>query len=224
MDLSPLGPETAALIAGAGFACAGLWMLLGQRRASGLAVALAGAGLLALAVLRGGGPAPEAASEPEPVAVVDGGVTLSPDGLRTVATPAPPPPPPPLPGRPAAQITIEAAEAEPNDNLAIANRGEPGTAIVGALAGGDLDYFGFDMPERPRGEIVANLVVLKGDASITLFDDAGQGLGTAETHATLSVRAASLVRKLDRPRFHVLVLATSEAEVAYQLTLAVRPR
>ena len=40
---------------------------------------------------------------------------------------------------------------------------------------GDLDYFAVDAPIERRGEIVATLVLPRGDASLTIFDDAGRG-------------------------------------------------
>ena len=187
-------------------------------RAAGLAVVLLGAALLALPWLR---PAPEQQA-PAPVAAPLG-VTVSTDGERTVASAVPEPAePPPLPGRPAARVAIEAAEAEPNDNLAVANAALLGTAIEGALGEGDLDYFAVEAPAARWSEIVATLVLSAGDASLTIFDDAGVALGQAVTRTALGVHAVTLGRKADRPRYHVLVMATAPGTGAYRLTIAER--
>jgi hypothetical protein len=232
MDALPLGSAEAAIvsIAGAAFAVTGVGVLLGSRgeaarTGAALAVFLVGAGLMSLPwIPRGGAPAGEPAAASDPIDVAPEGITVSADGLRTVAAPAAPGPPPPLPGRPATRITIEASEAEPNDNLAVANVAKLGTTISGTLDAGDLDYFAVDVPEGRRDELVVNLVGLEGDAELSLFDDAGQGLGTARTRFSVSARTINLVRKIDRPRYHVLVLAVAGENAGYQLTIAERRR
>jgi hypothetical protein len=232
MDAVPFGsPESVVVsVAGAALALAGAGMLLRSRdrpvrAAAAFGVFLVGAGFLLLPWFAGGraGGEPPAAA-PDPVALAPDGITVSADGLRTVARPGAPAPPPPLPGRPAARITIEASEAEPNDNLAVANTTALGTAVEGILEPGDLDYFAVDVPEGTRGEVVVNLLAVEGDCELTLFDDAGQALGTVQTRSALSARAANLVRKIDRPRYHVLVLAVADGRASYQLTVAARRR
>ena len=78
------------------------------------------------------------------------------------------------------------------------------------------------MPAGLKGEIVASLVVQEASASLTLFDDAGQALGTAPTFEQISVRTTFVERRIDGPRYYVLVTATSAADAAYQLTIAAR--
>ena len=233
MDAVPFGSAESAIlsIAGAIFALVGLWILLrsGGRTVqcvAALGVFLVGAAVLVLPWVWRGPPAAQwPAPAPDPMVLAPVGITLSDDGLRTVATSADAPgPPPPLPGREAARIAIQAAEAEPNDNLAMANVAALGTAIAGTLDGGDLDYFAVDVPAGIRGEIVVNLLVLEGDAELTLFDDAGQALGSVRTRSALNARAVTLVRKIDRPRYHALVLAVPAAPATYQLTVAARRR
>jgi hypothetical protein len=205
-------PLVALMFAGGAFAIAGLALMFRRSSGPGLAVFLTGTALLTAPLVLPGRPAatgPPEADEDMPV--------LSLDGATEAARP------PPLPGRVAAVVTIEAREAEPNDNLAAANVATLGTAITGTLGPGDLDYFAIPVPTGHRGEIVVNLVALEGDAELTLFDDVGQALGTMGTRSELSARTVALVRKLDRPRYHVLVL-TPAGEATYQLTIAARRR
>ena len=58
--------------------------------------------------------------------------------------------------------------------------------------------------------------------TMTLVDDAGQVLGIARTIDEVRVRAATLERDLDRPRYHVLLMPGSDVPARYQLTLAAR--
>jgi hypothetical protein len=215
------------LVAGGVFALAGLWMMLRLRdRPVRAATAfLAGVGFLLLPWIAGDRRVAEAPPMPDPELAA--GITLSADRQRTVAVApsAPGPeagPPPPLPGRVAARIEIEAAEAEPNDTLAGANRAAFGISITGTLADGDHDYFTVEVPAGLEGEIVASLVVQEASASLTLFDDAGRALGTAPTFEQISVRTTFVERRIDGPRYYVLVTAPSEADAAYQLTIAAR--
>ncbi len=214
----------AAVPLAAGCLCvaSGLWMML-RGQGSAAFVLLVGAGLLAVPfVLRS--PAVESAAAPEPVAALPVGIGLSTDGLQTVAAPVAQPPPP-LPGRPAVRIDIEASEAEPNDTLASANAAGLGTAIVGSLAAGDLDYYAVDIPPGRRSDLLASLLVLDGDAGLTVFDDAGRALGSADTSQQISVRSTTLERQIDRPRYVVLVRGVPPgASATYQLTIASRPR
>jgi hypothetical protein len=157
------------------------------------------------------------------VALSEAPLVLSPDRRRTEAAPAPPPgPPPPVPGREAVSIRIEASEAEPNDTLAGANRVAPGIAIDGALSPDDRDWFAIDVTEATRGRLVANLVTEDASVTMTLFDDAGRRLGIAQTIDEVRVRAATLERNLDGPRFYLLLSPGSEVPARYQLTLAAR--
>jgi hypothetical protein len=208
------------LAAGAACLLAALALLLLRRGPVPVAVlALAiGAGLVALPWLAGI-PARPAAEAPVTVAAVE----VSGDGLRTVAAASPPLPP--TPGRPAIRIDIEAAEAEPNDTLAAANAARLGTAITGTLGPGDLDFFAFDTPPGLRGEIVAALTVLEGDAGLTLYDDSGEPRGGGDTHEQVSVRTTTLARLIEAPRYYVLVRQSPEASTAparYHLTVATR--
>ena len=184
MDLSPPGPETAALIAGAGFACAGLWMLLGQRRASGLVVALAGAGLLALAVLRGGGPDPRGGVRAGAGGggrgrrhAVDGRAAHRGDAGAPAAAAAAARP------RRRRRSPSRRRRRSRTTTWRSPTRGEPGTAIVGALAAGDLDYFGFDMPERTARRDRGEPGGAEGATRAHPLRRRRPGLGTAETHA-----------------------------------------
>ena len=152
------------------------------------------------------------------------GVTLSADRRRTVATPLPPAPPPPPPGREVARISVEASEAEPNDSLASANVVPLGTAIDGRLEPGDRDSYAVEVPGDLRGDIVASLVVEAASLTLTLFDDAGQPLGTGSTYEHLAVRTAWIDRRLERPRYFVQVRGPDDAVGDYQLTIAARPR
>ena len=224
------GAATAvALVAGGVFALAGLWMMLRLRDRPVLAATafLAGVGLLVLPWVAGDRRVAEAPVPPEPERAA--GITLSADRQRTVAVAPPAPgiaagPPPPLPGRAAARIEIEAAEIEPNDTLAGANRAALGIPITGTLPAGDHDYFAVEVPPGLKGEIVASLVVQEASASLTLFDDAGKALGTAPTFEQISVRTTFVERRIDGPRYYVLVTAPSEADAPYRLTIAARAR
>ncbi len=223
----PSAPVLAGLLA-AGALCivAGLWMLLrpAARAAAGPLLLLVGAGLMLLPWLPARLPPPPAAPPPAPLALGPGTLAISADGRRTVAAP-PSKPAPPLPGREAVRIDIEATEAEPNDSLAAANAARLGTAITGALTAGDLDYFAVDVPAGSRGDLVTSLLVLEGDAGLTIFDDAGRPLGSADTSQQISVRSTMLERSLGGPRYYVLVRASpAGATASYQLTIAARRR
>lgn len=213
----------APVVVGAVLALGGLVMLLRDRAASAAAIlALAlGAGLVALPRFL-----PSEPAAPSPVAtaprVLGEGVGLARDAGRTVAA-ALPARPPPLPGRPATVIDIEASEVEPNDTLAGANRAPLGVAIVGSIGPGESDWFAFDVPPGMRGTLVANLTVGDASAALALHDDAGQSLGLATTFDALAMRKATLERRLDAPRYNVLVRG-GDAPTDYQLTLAVRRR
>jgi hypothetical protein len=218
----------AVLLVGAVAALAGLWMLLrpaegdkpGRRVAAG--VFAAGALLLLVPWVH----APSEATPPPagagPVSIGTG-LVIAPEGLRSVPLQPKPAPLPPLPGRVAATIDIEGAEAEPNDTLAAANRARIGVAIDGHLEPGDRDYFAIDVPPGTRGLLVANLMVEDTSVSLTLFDDAGQTLGTATTFEELAIRNTRIERKLDGPRYYVLVQPLG-GPTPYQLTVAARPR
>ena len=164
---------------------------------------------------------------PEPVTV--GAVSISADGTRTVAAEPPRPviaPPPALPGRPAVRIDIEGSEAEPNDTLAAANVAQAGTAIVGEFGEGDLDFFTFGMPPGLRGEVVAALTVLEGNAGLTMYDDTGEAIGSMDTPEQISVRTATLARMIDAPAYYVMVRANPDrpGPAKYHLTVAARRR
>ena len=96
------------------------------------------------------------------------------------------------------------------------------TAVVQDAA--TRDYFAVEVPAGTRGEIVANLVTEDAILTLTLFDDAGQALGTASTYSQLAVLTTSVARLIERPRYVVLVLAPDGALGDYQLTVAARPR
>jgi hypothetical protein len=211
----------AMTLVGAAAALAGLWMLLRGPGSAWMQVGLfaAGAALLLVPWLHRAGD--EAGPATAPVSI-GRSLVLAPEGLRSVPVPPPAGPIPPLPGRAAATIDIEAIEAEPNDTLAAANLGRLGTAIDGALGVGDRDYFAIDVPAGARGQLVANLLVEDASVGLTLFDDAGQTLGTATTFEELAIRSTRLERKLDAPRYYVLVQAL-DAPTRYQLTVAARP-
>ena len=212
----------AAFAAGLGLALAGIGLIAARRGGAGAGlVVLAGAAVFALPWLVATPPPPPEAPEP---ALTAPEITVSADRRRTVALPPAPEPPPPLPGRPAARLEIEAREAEPNDTLAGANLAPLGIAIDGSLTHRDRDYFAVDVPAGTRGEIVANLVTEDAILTLTLFDDAGQALGTASTYSQLAVLTTSVARLIERPRYVVLVLAPDGALGNYQLTIAARPR
>jgi hypothetical protein len=211
----------AAFAVGVGLALAGIGLIAARRGGTGAGlVALAGAAVFALPWFVAPPPPPEA---PEP-ALTAPEITVSADRRRTVAVPPAPEPPPPLPGRPAVRLEIEAREAEPNDTAAGANLAPLGVAIDGSLTHRDRDYFAVDVPAGTRGEIVANLVTEDAILTLTLFDDAGQALGTASTYSQLAVLTTSVARLIERPRYVVLVLAPDGALGNYQLTIAARPR
>jgi hypothetical protein len=213
----------APVLVGAAVALAGLWLLLRWRHgpvaplAAALVLVVVGAGLTSLPRLIPTA-APPATNAESPAPALGAGISITSEAGSTVATSAPGRPPP-LPGRPAAVIAIEAAEAEPNDNVAAANRAPLGVAIVGDLTVGDSDYFAVDVPPGTRGTIVANLTVEGASAALSLYDDAGRTLGLATTFDTLAIRKATLERKLDAPRYYVLVRAL-DAPATYQLTIA----
>jgi hypothetical protein len=214
----------AAFAAGAGLALAGIGLMLARRGGVGAGlVVLAGAAVFTLPWLAAAPPPPELPEPAEP-ALTAAEITVSADRRRTVALPPAPEPPPPLPGRPAARLEIEAREAEPNDTAAGANLAPLGVAIDGSLTHRDRDYFAVDVPAGTRGEIVANLVTEDAILTLTLFDDAGQALGTASTYSQLAVLTTSVARLIERPRYVVLVLAPDGALGEYQLTVAARPR
>ncbi len=118
-------------------------------------------------------------------------ITVTADGRRTALGTPVPTPPPPLPGREATPLSVEAAEAEPNDTLPGANRARTGVAIDGTLAAGDRDWFSVDIPATRRGRLVATLVTTDASVTMTLFDDSGQPLGIARTIDEVSVQTAS---------------------------------
>ena len=228
MQSLPLPDAGSAILIAAGAVCclAGVGMLVSRaaRVAAGPLMLAVGAGLVGLGWPPGRPPA-EPAAAPPPVELSPGPVSLSADGLRTVAVPAAPEPPPPLPGREAVRIDIEASEIEPNDTIAGANAAGLGTAISGDLTAGDLDYFALDMPAGTRGDLVAGLVVLTGDAGLSIFDEAGRPLGSADTNAQLGVRTTMLERLIDGPRYYVLVRGVpTGAAATYRLTVATRRR
>lgn len=213
-------PSIVLTLTGAAVLLAGLGALLGRvaDEIAALAAIVAGLGLAGLAWLPRPAPVAEA-----PAVIAAAPLVLSADGLRTELAPAPPPgPPPPLPGREAVSLGIEASEAEPNDTLPSANRATPGTAIDGTLGPGDRDWFAIDVPEMSRGRLVANLVTEEASVLMTLFDEAGQTLGIAQTLDQVRVRTAALERNLDGPRYYVLLTPASEVPARYQLTLAAR--
>jgi len=216
----------ALLVAGAACVLVALALLVLRRGPILVApfVLAVGAALLTLPWLAGGRPAaPVADTTTGPITVAS--VEVSGDGRSTVVAPAPATPPPPLPGRQATRIEIEAAEAEPNDTLAAANAAELGIAITGALGPGDLDFFAFDPPTGMRGEIVAALTVLEGNAGLTLYDDSGEPLGGGDTREQISVRTTTLARMLGAPRYYVLVRQSPEEvthPAKYHLTVAAR--
>jgi hypothetical protein len=216
----PSAPWSAIPLA-AGGACLLVALALLLLRRDPLPVTLlalaTGAALVALPWLAAT-PALPTAEPPVTIAAIE----ASPDGLRTVAAPSPLPP---VPGRQAVRIDIEAAEAEPNDTLAAANAAALGTAIAGALGPGDLDFFAFDPPPGLRGEIVAALTVVEGDAGLTLYDDAGEPRGGGDTHAEVGVRTTTLARLIEAPRYYVLVRPSpgdATAAARYHLTVAAR--
>jgi hypothetical protein len=199
---------------------AGLGALLG-RVADEIAAVAAIAAALVLAVAAWL-PRPLPAPATPRIAASMPPIVLSPDGRRTEVAPTPPGPPPPLPGRAAVSLQIEASEAEPNDTLPSANRAAPGVAIDGSLQPGDRDWFAIDVPRSSRGRLVANLVTEEASVFMTLFDEAGQTLGIAQTLDQVRVRTAALERNLDGPRYYVLLTPASEVPARYQLTLAAR--
>jgi hypothetical protein len=202
-------------VAGAVIALAGVGFFVGrvaEEVAAGAAVA-GGLALVAVAWLASPDPAP--APDPAPEA---------PLVLAPASGEAPPVSgvPPPLPGREAARIAVEAAEAEPNDTLAGANLAPLGASIEGRLGQGDRDWFALDVPREARGTLVATVVTEDASVTMTLFDDAGQALGIARTIDEIRVRTATLERRLAPPRYHLLLMPASDVPARYQLTLAVR--
>lgn len=181
------------------------------------------ASIVAGLALAGFGWLPRAAPPPEePVTIASAPITVTADGRRTALGTPVPTPPPPLPGREATPLSVEAAEAEPNDTLPGANRARTGVAIDGTLAAGDRDWFSVDIPATRRGRLVATLVTTDASVTMTLFDDSGQPLGIARTIDEVSVRTATLERALARPRYFILLMPESEAPARYQLLLATR--
>jgi hypothetical protein len=211
----------AMMLVGAAAALAGLWMLLRGAGSAWMHGGIFATGAVLLLVPWLHGARDEAAPVTAPVSI-GRSLVVAPEGLRSVPLPPQAGPIPPLPGRAAATIDIEATEAEPNDTLAAANLGRLGTSIDGALEIGDRDYFAIEVPAGARGQLVANLLVEDASVSLTLFDDAGQTLGTATTFEGLAIRSTRVERKLDAPRFYVLVQAL-DAPTTYQLTVAARP-
>jgi hypothetical protein len=198
------------MLTGAAVALVAIGWFAGRVADEAVAVAaiVAGVALVGLAWL----PRPAASPEAPEVPLV-----LSP-------APGNPPagPPPPLPGREAVRIEIEATEAEPNDTLPGANLARLGVSVDGALGTGDRDWFAIDVAPGTRGRLVASLVTEEASVTMTLVDDAGQVLGIARTIDEVRVRAATLERDLDRPRYHVLLMPGSDVPARYQLTLAAR--
>ena len=206
------------MLTGALIALAGVGYFAGRvaEEVAAAAAIAAGLGLAAVAWLPRAPPPPVEAPAPlEPL-------VLSPEAQRAEAAAPRPGPPPPLPGREAARISVEAAEAEPNDTLPSANLAGLGVSVDGALAPGDRDWFAVDVAEGTRGKLVANLVTEEASVTMTLFDDAGQTLGLAATLDEVRVRTATLERNLDRPRFYVLLMPAGDLPARYQLTLAAR--
>lgn len=211
--------STLLSLTGVVLALAGLGVLVRRVDARVAAVAAVAGGVIVagLAWLRPPSPTVE-----EPMAITAAPIVLSADRRRTELAPTPSGPPPPLPGREAASIRIEASEAETNDTLPSANVAAPGVGIDGTLSPGDRDWFAVDVPEGMRGRLVATLVTEDASVSMTLFDDAGQTLGIAQTLEQVRVRTATLDRNLDGPRYYLLLMPGSDAPARYQLTLAVR--
>ena len=176
--------------------------------------AVAGAAMVAGVALVGLAWLPRPAASPEAPAAAEP-LVLSPGSAPGGA-------PPPLPGREAVRIEIEASEAEPNDTLPGANLAALGVSVDGTLGAGDRDWFAIDVAAGTRGRLVASLVTEEASVTMTLVDDAGQVLGIARTIDEVRVRAATLERELDRPRYHVLLMPGSDVPARYQLTLAAR--
>ena len=206
---------TAAIAAGAACVAAALWMLVSRsgRPAVAPLALVAGVVLLALPGRCRCSHARRTGRRARARGDTVGAVSISADGTRTVAAEPPKPviaPPPAMPGRPAVKIDIEASEAEPNDTLAAANVAQLGTAIVGELGEGDLDFFAFGMPPGLRGEVVAALTVLEGNAGLTMYDDTGEAIGSMDTPEQISVRTAMLARMIDAPAYYVMVRANPD--------------
>ena len=172
-----------------------------------------------------GRPPAEPAAAPPPVELSPGPVSLSADGLRTVAGPAAPEPPPPLPGREAVRIDIEASETEPNDTIAGANLAGLGTAIDGDADRGRSRLLRARRagrhPRRPGRE--PRRLTRRRRAHALRRRRAGRS-AAPDTNAQLGVRTTTLERLIDGPRYYVAGARASGAAGAYQLTVAPRRR
>ena len=71
------------------------------------------------------------------------------------------------------------------------------------------------------GVFVANLTVGDASAALGLYDDAGASLGIATTYDALALRKVTLERRIDAPRYYILVRG-GDAGTDYHLTLAIR--
>ena len=90
-----------------------------------------------------------------------------------------------------------------------------------------LPAAGADAPGTVRGYLLSRFPASAPEleelfAAGGIVDDAGQVLGIARTIDEVRVRAATLERELDRPRYHVLLMPGSDVPARYQLTLAAR--
>ena len=61
-----------------------------------------------------------------------------------------------------------------------------------------------------RGEIVAALTVLEGNAGLTMYDDTGEAIGSMDTPEQISVRTTTLARMIDAPAYYVMVRANPD--------------
>ena len=133
------------MLTGALIALAGVGYFAGRvaEEVAAAAAIAAGLGLAAVAWLPRAPPPPvEAPAPTEPL-------VLSPEAARAEAAAPRPGPPPPLPGREAVRLSVEAAEAEPNDTLPVGQpRGARGVGRRRAGAG-DRDWFAVDVAGAP---------------------------------------------------------------------------
>ena len=200
------------MLTGAAVALVAIGWFAGRVADEAVAVAaiVAGVALVGLAWL------PRPAASPEPPAATEP-LVLSP-GLRPARRPAA------AAARSRGGADRDRGDARRSRTTRCRGRTSPGSACrsTARSAPGDRDWFAIDVAPGTRGRLVASLVTEEASVTMTLVDDAGQVLGIARTIDEVRVRAATLERDLDRPRYHVLLMPGSDVPARYQLTLAAR--
>jgi hypothetical protein len=224
------------MLAGGTFALAGLWLMFRpqpageaarielfglkfQASSAGRLVFLIGAAFLAVPIFVPEKPSPlrtaagapaSGASSTEIIALGNGREDATPTGEGLASTEI------------RSEIAENGIEVEPNDRFTIANSIELGTSVTGSLSGQDMDTFAVAMLPDMKGRIAASLIVTKGDVVLTLFNDAGQVVGSDPTYFPHE-NTASVAGPIDSQMYFVVIGNKGDDDSAYYLTVGIRP-